>query len=165
MSNKGYSQNNDNNSSFVTYSLTIGENHYQENALDEQFITFVYKVSGHFSPRNINNTITCAVELPNDETLTAEKVLNFTAFGTNGSKYNLFFEPLNGYQYPIIPGFNNSINERVLTIAPKLYDSDGNEVSFTADAIEVTNISENDENIGYKIDENSGNITFQLKKE
>lgn len=165
MSDKGYSQNNDNKSSFVTYSLTIGENHYQESVLKEQFITFVYKVSGHFSPRNVNNKITCVVELPNRETLTAEKVLNFTAFGTNGSKYNLFFEPLNGYQYPIIPGFNNSINERVLTIAPKLYDADGYEVSFTADAIEVTNISENDENIGYKIDENSGNITFQLKKE
>lgn len=165
MSDKGYSQNNDNNSSFVTYSLKIGKEHYQENVLKEQHITFVYKVSGHFSPRNVNNTITCTVELPNKETLTAEKVLNFTAFGTNGSKYNLFFEPLNGYQYPIIPGTNNSVDERVLTIAPKLYDADGNEVSFTADAIEVTNISENDENIGYKIDENSGNITFQLKKE
>lgn len=163
MSDKGYNQENDNNSSFVTYSLTIGENHYQESVLNEQFITFVYKVSGHFSPRNVNNIITCVVELPNRETLTAEKALNFTAFGTNGSKYNLFFEPLNGYQYPIIPGFNNSINERVLTIAPKLYDADGYEVSFTADAIEVKNYNTND--IEVTIDNNSNNITFQLKKE
>ena len=168
MSKKGYTQENNENNPFVIYSLKINsDSHYKENeegkkVLDDQFITFIYNVSGHFSPRNVNNTITCAVALPNGEAVTAEKTLNFTAFGTNGSKYNLFFEPLNGYQYPILP-FTNSSDERVLTIAPRLYDADGNEVSFNADAIEIKDIDDND--VTFTIDENSGNITFQLLKE
>jgi hypothetical protein len=134
--------------------LKIGKEHYQENVLKEQYITFVYKVSGHFSPKNVNNTITCTVELPNKETLTAEKVLNFTAFGTNGSEYYLFFEPTNTY-YPMIVSGKN------LEVKPCLYDQHGNII----DSAMIQEIKMEENGFLTQSSDAQGHLIFELSDE